>query len=675
MHWWLAEPMRMIQTNLREIDTDFTVDEYVEKLKAYSANVVLFNVGGIEANYDTDLPFQYRNPYQKPHFVETLFERLHQEGIRVIGRFDFSKINTVIGDRHPDWLYVSPKGEHVNYNGQYHTCVNSAYQQEYSRKIVTEAIRRLHLDGVFFNMIGYKTRDYSGNYYGICQCENCKRRFKEMYGHDLPLVEDPDDPVFRLYDKFRTETSRELFMHIRDTVKQLDPEIAICTYSPFGTDIYRRESNTGFDRPLPEWDYSGTENVRAVLNTWNDKVVSNAAVHFIDFPFRFSAVNPELTKLRLVQDMVNLGWMDFYVIGTLSNQDDRTVLPDVRKLFAYHKDHMDYFRGGKSVADICVILPKDSNIDGSQNEMKGVVRMLSENHFLFDMAYNLVLDDPALGDKLARYKLVVLPDVRSVREAASVLDAYVQKGGKLLLTGASGTMSEKATEPEKPYLRATGVSGIRHVWPKSRGCYFRIQQSDKKDLSGFDDLDIIYLVSMFLDCQIDQTAKGYLRHIPDVMFGPPEKCYYTKMGDAYGLVRNHYGDGDCVWIPWGIGRQYEKLSNHSHSRLLKAVVTDLLGLQTSVETDASPLVEVSLYQQEANHRFVLNLVNHSGQLGTAFHDCLPIYDVSFRIYIPMALSKAKSLTSGRNLSLVKEKQGGYLVKVPRLDLFDQIVLA
>ena len=73
MHWWLAEPMRMIQTNLREIDTDFTVDEYVEKLKAYSANVVLFNVGGIEANYDTDLPFQYRNPYQKPHFVETLF--------------------------------------------------------------------------------------------------------------------------------------------------------------------------------------------------------------------------------------------------------------------------------------------------------------------------------------------------------------------------------------------------------------------------------------------------------------------------------------------------------------------------------------------------------------------------------------------------------------------------
>ena len=29
MSWWLKKPMRFIQTNLREIDADLNVDEYI----------------------------------------------------------------------------------------------------------------------------------------------------------------------------------------------------------------------------------------------------------------------------------------------------------------------------------------------------------------------------------------------------------------------------------------------------------------------------------------------------------------------------------------------------------------------------------------------------------------------------------------------------------------------
>jgi hypothetical protein len=51
--WWLQKPMRMIQTNLREIDAALDVDIYIEWLKDFSADVVLVNVGGIVANYPT----------------------------------------------------------------------------------------------------------------------------------------------------------------------------------------------------------------------------------------------------------------------------------------------------------------------------------------------------------------------------------------------------------------------------------------------------------------------------------------------------------------------------------------------------------------------------------------------------------------------------------------------
>jgi hypothetical protein len=63
--WWNRTPIRLIQTNLREIDALMDVDAFVKSIEDASANVVLLNVGGIVANYPTKLPFHYRNTYMK----------------------------------------------------------------------------------------------------------------------------------------------------------------------------------------------------------------------------------------------------------------------------------------------------------------------------------------------------------------------------------------------------------------------------------------------------------------------------------------------------------------------------------------------------------------------------------------------------------------------------------
>ena len=63
--WWNRTPIRLIQTNLREIDALMDTDAFVKSIEDASANVVLVNVGGIVANYPTKLPFHYRNPFMK----------------------------------------------------------------------------------------------------------------------------------------------------------------------------------------------------------------------------------------------------------------------------------------------------------------------------------------------------------------------------------------------------------------------------------------------------------------------------------------------------------------------------------------------------------------------------------------------------------------------------------
>ncbi|MHC4296302.1 MAG: alpha-amylase family protein [Planctomycetota bacterium] len=90
--WWLT-PHRLLQTNLREIDATMDTDKYVREVKEFGANIVLFNVGGIVANYPTKLEYHWRNTFMEGDLVGETLAKLHKADVKMIGRFDFSKIN------------------------------------------------------------------------------------------------------------------------------------------------------------------------------------------------------------------------------------------------------------------------------------------------------------------------------------------------------------------------------------------------------------------------------------------------------------------------------------------------------------------------------------------------------------------------------------------------------
>ena len=110
----------------------------------------------------------------------------HARKIRVVGRFDFSKTRKEVFDAHPEWFFRQANGEPVIYNGLYSTCINGGYYRVQAMKILTEALEKYDVDGLFFNMFGNQSRDYSGQYVGLCHCDACsgyierssKRRFR-----------------------------------------------------------------------------------------------------------------------------------------------------------------------------------------------------------------------------------------------------------------------------------------------------------------------------------------------------------------------------------------------------------------------------------------------------------------------------------------------------------------
>jgi len=674
--WWLKEPFRLIQTNLREIDAiDFDIDVYVKSLKDIGANTVLINVGGIVANYYTDLEFHYRNPNLKFDMIEEVVGRLHKEGIRVMGRFDFSKLNEQYAFKNPDWLYKSVAGENVNYNGQVHTCVNGGYQQEYSLKILNEALFRFPLDGVFFNMIGYQVRDYSHVYHGICQADACATRFKEWSGGlDLPTNEDNDDPVYRKYNQFKSETSNELFFRIHDLIKSYGNQIAISTYTHAGTDFYRRESNSHaalYDDFVP-WEYQSAHNVKSAIGSWKDKQVSNATVHFYGYPARHSADASWLSQQRLIQNVMYGAGVDFYCIGRLDNLEDRQVLENVTNVFQFHKQHEQYLHHTVSGNKVLVLHDGQSG-----NEYNGIFEMLTENHVLFDVMEFWCMNSEDVPREIENYELIVLPDISRLSDKdCARLDNYVENGGKLLVTGFTSTKDEMGNPIEKIRLKSLGVKENYNFFNKVQGTYFRIFEKDKAALKTYilSKLDLVYAWEEGMLCETLPGAVSFLGFIPPAMIGPPEKCYYTDVTETPGLIINQYSKGKTAFFPWRIGSIYHHKRHYGHAALVMSTFNNLLDIEQDIKMDASPLVEISRQISKTGNFEWYGLLNHTGQLGNGFFEPVPIRDISFKIKPEKEVKSIKGLQNNEAIPFETSENGCLEISLPELNSYDVVLV-
>ena len=185
--------------------------------------------------------------------------------------------------------------------------------------------------------------------------------------------------------------------------------------------------------------------------------VCNSAVHFIDFPYRHSAVSPFLTAQRIAENIANGGWLDYFVIGHLNNQDDRSCFGIVKELFGFHRKNEKYFTKIRPLADVALVMPQRSSYFGSIKEYKGIFRILAQLHVLFDVIHDSVLDSKDIGQRLKKYKAVILPDTRNMSRAAiDAIDSYVSGGGRILATGAASMCDLQGNSSGNIQLKCAG---------------------------------------------------------------------------------------------------------------------------------------------------------------------------------------------------------------------------
>jgi Hypothetical glycosyl hydrolase 6 len=632
--WWMDEPIRFLQTNLRELDSSLDPQRLVRQVAEFSANTFLVNMGGIIAQYPTRVSFHYPSrhlPEGRDLFGEVLKEA-HARSIRVVGRFDMSKTQKAVYDAHPEWFFTRANGEPYVYNGLYSTCINGDYYRRHALEILGEALERYDVDGLFFNMFGNPSTDYSGNQMGPCQCAACRVRFQAKHGRALPVASGDRD-----YAAFMAESAREVAALFADLIHRKRPNAAFLTYIQDHTDGIMSESNTAVGRPLPMWPYSASDNVNRARNSEPGKMAINLSMSFVDFPWRFVSVPSSEIQARLYQSMANGGPPAIAMVGTM-DQEDRQSLLAARPVFQWHAQHEDLYVGQESAARVLLLG------GGSQAAYRGFFRLLSERHIPFVVSDNLRwIDEPS-----RRFDLVIAPS-----GAPTALDAYVRAGGRLLVAGVA--------PPPFSLWRVMGKrTGVQGAW--------RIQ--DRTLFPSLKDTNLL-----FLDGDLTELApieKPALTLIPPAMFGPPELVWADKVETTVpGLAITDHDKGTVAYVPWDVGGLYYRHSSPGHAGLMTDVIDHLLTAGRQLKSEAHPLVEITLMNQPARKRTLVHLVNLSGHSDTAYFTPIEMHDVT--VQLAQEIHRATAVALGRPLPVTRD--GAYWkFTLPALKAYEVVIL-
>jgi hypothetical protein len=628
--WWMREPIRWLQTNLRETDAVTPPAALAAQAAGFHANVLLLNAGGIVAQYRSALPYHHPSPHLPPggELFGPALAALHERKIRVVARFDFSKTVRRVYDAEPEWFFRKADGSPVVYNGLYSTCINSGYYSGYALRVLDDFLERYPVDGLFFNMFGNQSRDYSGNFVGHCHCGACRRLYRERFAKDLPREPDED------YRRFMFESSRRVAAEIGKLIARKRPGAGYFNYIQEWTDGIMSESNTAVTRPLPLWPYASSDNVNRARNSEPGKMSVNLCMQFVDYPWRFATVPAGEITLRLWQNVAHGGAAAFAVNGTLEQQD-RQAVEAARPVFEWLARNEQYFSGQQSEARVILLgQPGATGRSYSQASYRGLFRLLSEAHIPFAVADNLNW----IGKRPVG--LVVAADW-----APPELAGYLRSGGRVLVASAR--------PPEFPTVQVVRrASGVQ--------TYVRVRAPEL--FPSLKSTSLLLLNGDFTETA-QPAARAALTLVSDSMFGPPEYIHIDqKDTDTPAIVESE--GGRAVWLPWDLGGLYYRHSLTAHAGLFRDLAARLLP-EPGLRTNAHPLVELTLMRQGA--RRLVHLVNLSGTSGTAYFPAVPMRDI--RVEVTGAFRSARAVRLGRALPVT-----GNAFVLPSLSDYELVVL-
>ncbi|MET0271869.1 MAG: alpha-amylase family protein [Phenylobacterium sp.] len=670
--WWERD-YRIVQTNLREIDVLEDPRQIARDVKEFGGTAIVSNIGGIVAFYPTKLEYQYQNPYLKNDFVAEMIKASHAEGLAYLGRFDTSKALKPVYDAHPDWFVVNRDGTPTEFAGTYQACPSGPWLQDYALKMLREALTVYKPDGVFFNGVGFGQNDYAGRTLGSCVCNNCRTRFRAMYGLELPKVEGFADPNWRQYLEYQERIVGDIYKRMYALAGELIPGVPI-----FRGDDYeyvgRSELQRRVRRPAPEWPYQSGEQARGAKARNPGKPFSSTSTAHMDYPWRQVKETADYHILRFAQQLANGARLDLYCMGTLADQNDRSYLPPVSALFKWEAANSQHYLKTAPLARVglydseaaqrfSAATPWGSYRAGSN---KGAYAALIDSRLPFHFVNGEKVAEGVT--RLADFDVIVAPHVLCMSDAeAAALDAFVSQGGLLIASGMTAGF-DPAGRPRATVPLASFPIEAYEAPQKAEGWMLDPAKGPLRFTTNRVPIDAYYFGG-----RLRAGVTDLVPFAPDQRFGPPEFSYVIpgeKARTIPGVALKAHGKGHVVHIPWLNEWQYNRDTMPMHQQLIAALAARYAPAQKYALSGQGAVELAALRSGDRNA--LLHVINYAGQRNGRYDTPPELHGLKVGV-AGAAPSQARLLVSGKTVTGVV-KDGRTWFELPPLGAFEAVLL-
>ena len=688
---WYQEKLRrtLLDMHIEDWDprflADFSPEDYVGSLKIARINAPMIYIQShVGYCYWPTASGKMHAAFRgREDAMRRLFELCHQAGMSVIAYYSLIYNNWAF-EQHPDWRMRHPDGSDSRAaGGRYGLCCpnNSGYR-EFVRRQMAEFCAYFDFEGVFLDMTFWPM---------VCHCAACQARWAaETGGQPLPAVVDWRDPAWQRFQTARQMWLGEFARDMTDTLQRLKPGCPV--EHQYSTALHNWRFGVNENITLAS-DYAGGDLYGGIAEqSFACKLYYNLTRNQ-PFEYMTSRCYPALSEHTSTKspDLLTLGTMLTFLhhgacllIDAIdpAGTHDRRVYREFGRVFGEAEKLEAYCRSGRMAYDVGLYFNLNGKMDsegnglpvGHPDETKsgvphlaatlGAARALRTAKILHGVLNNWrpdLLERPAAPPRPDRPRVLVLADAPGLSEAeTAAIRSYIQQGGKAYLSGHSAwPLVEEILD-----TACTGYTAekITYLAPTAAG--------DRLFLGEFTER---YPMTVFepavrLAGQPRGEILGTLT-LPYTVPGQPRfaSIHSNPPGDNTGaaaLVRAPYGAGEIIWsaIP------FEKADRPQHSAIFAALIRELAGPDLLLQSDGPDPVEALLFDDPANNRLLLGLVNIQETFRT-----IPVHDFTISIKTAQAPQSILRLPEGGDLPF-DYRDGRTTVRIDRLDLYSLLVL-
>lgn len=685
---WYRTASRWTQLTFVEDDPlHFDRDFWIRVMRDSHSNALCLSAGGYMAFYPTQIPFHYRSKFlgDTDPFGD-LVAGARELDMHVMARVDAHAIHADAAAAHPEWLARDVDGNpipHWAFPDIWLTEPFGTYHREFITEVAREIVREYDVDALFANRWeGPSAISYS---------EQAAREFFDDTGMHLPRLEDRGDPAWRAYTSWRSRKLSELVVLWDDAVRDVRPHAAFIPNR--GAMLTRDLVRDLVDDRYPMFfiDKQGRSEIEAL---WGPgQIAKRSRGMFPERPVALiTSVGPEHGQYRWKDSVADpheiVTWMvDGFVHGarpwyTKFNAnvlDDRWVQPII-DAFGLHEQVEGLFDSMPITSQVALLdnvrlNPADpwASHAAATHDEDGFYQALIEARIPFDY----IADQELSSERLASYRVLVLPNTRALSEAhCQTIRDFVAGGGSVVAAHESSLLDEN--EQLRPEFGLADVLGV-HLSAPPRGPlknnYISLDPGHPL-AAGFAGASRIVGGTHIVGIEATAGTTVPFRFVPDYPDLPMEEVYPREEAGPPAIVcREHPGGGRTVYLGFNVGEILWAALQRDHARVIQNAVGWALRETPRVTVEGPGLVDVSVRADGAGLTVALVNLNNPMAMRGQNRETIPLPPQEVSVALPAGVTGAQArLVLAETSAAVHITVGRVHVAVPTVEVLEVVHL-